>query len=68
MDVPAERQANRTLLGIIVARMIRRAVEDGRWTVDPDGRARPVDRPAGLVLQFPQGSTLSVEETEHAAP
>ena len=61
-------KANRPLLGALIARMVREAVADGCWTVDADGRARPLDRSRGKVLQFPYPGLISPEQEEdHAA-
>ncbi len=63
---PEQIQPNLTLLGPLLAQMVREAIQEGRWVVDADGRAHPVDRPAGRVLQFPCPHQDTKEEERHA--
>lgn len=46
--------ANMALFGAVVAHMIKEEVAVGRWTIDADGRARPLDRCTSHALKSAQ--------------
>ncbi len=55
------------LTGVLLARLLRREVEAGRWQVLPSGELVPVDTPRAHVIEFPAVPHVQFKKEEDRA-